>query len=205
MPSDFYRSSGGDMPPPVLNNRGFIEIWVAALVEPTVENYRDLLQEIDTSAGRSMTWIFIGSLISAIFASLTRETTAGMEVVSIICSPFIAILATLLWALFVGLLNSIAQGLDGTGSFDHLAFLLAACYLPLSLASSVLNLIPGLGQIINLFIGLYLLYLGVVATNAAHDLGWLKAAIAFLGTVVVVFVALACCISMLLSSAQPRY
>ncbi len=69
-----------------------------------------------------------------------------------------------------GILWIIARLFGGTGQYLTYAFLLSLFYVPLTAASSVLGLIPFLGGLIAFVIGIYSIYLAILATASAHRL-----------------------------------
>lgn len=69
-----------------------------------------------------------------------------------------------------GILWLIAKLFGGTGQYLTYAFLLSLFYVPLTAASDVLGLIPFLGGLISLVIGIFSIYLAILATASAHRL-----------------------------------
>jgi hypothetical protein len=85
----------------------------------------------------------------------------------------------------------------GKGTFDQLAYTLAAISTPFALISGVLTLlsaIPFVGlcfTVVSLVAGLYVLVLEVMAVKGVNQFGWGQAA----GSLLLPFILLCCCLS----------
>jgi hypothetical protein len=172
------------MPPP---KRTSWQIWKLALSKPSLEAYQDLIRDSDFS--RASIWIYVASMICLVligFAqillgqadnSFTDTTnspnTVDNDFLQIICSPLLAVLVLLIWIVLVGLIHLAGSLLGGKGSYDELAFhlfYLVGLYFALPLLT-------------------YQMILAIIALNAVHKLGWMKAIFAYF----IPFIAIAMC------------
>jgi hypothetical protein len=69
-----------------------------------------------------------------------------------------------------GILQLVARAFKGTGSFLTYAHALALVVVPIGIAGAVLGLIPFLGGLIAFALGIYEIYLAIVATASTHRL-----------------------------------
>jgi hypothetical protein len=85
----------------------------------------------------------------------------------------------------------------GKGTFDQLAYVLAAISTPFTIISGILTLfsaIPFVGlcfSIVSIIAGLYVLVLEVMAVKGVNQFGWGQAA----GSLLLPFIVLCCCLS----------
>lgn len=120
----------------------------------------------------------------------------GSTLITAICgAPVAAVISTVLFAVFVGIVQFIAKMFGGRGNFDQLAYAIAAILAPFYLLSGVLGLlgaIPYVGfcfGLVGLIASLYVLVLEVMAVKGVNQFGWGQDA----GSVLLPFLALACC------------
>jgi hypothetical protein len=116
----------------------------------------------------------------------------------------------ILFAIVVGVVQVLAKMFGGTGTFDQLAYSIAAIVTPFYLISGVLSLlsaIPFVGFCFGLLgfaAALYVLVLEVMAVKGVNQFGWGQA----IGSLLLPVVAIACCVSVvvgaLLSMVSPE-
>ena len=180
----------------VVHDRTWLEIWRMALTSPKLETYEDILRERIQTMGRSLTWMFVALTISnaanggsqILYGNnqfnfnnnaepLFDTTLVGLGF--IIGSPILAGIGIVLWLFFLGLNQLIARYiLGGTGTFEQLAFTTTAFYAPVAILSGLASFGGPVGSCGSALLGLYVLYLALVAMNATHQFGWTKAFIA---------------------------
>jgi hypothetical protein len=161
-------------------------------------------------------WIFLGSLISSLLALPAQsvmmrqimESTGladqgipaatGGGLVGIICgAPIAAVISVVVFAIVVGIVQFLAKMFGGTGTFDQLAYAIAAIVAPFYVVSGLLGLlsaIPYAGAcfgILGLFLGLYILVLEIMAVKGVNRFGWGAA----IGSMLLPVLAIACCFS----------
>jgi hypothetical protein len=173
-------------------------------------------------------WIFLGSLVSSLLALpvqgvLMRQMMqnlgleeqgfpiAGGGLMTVICgAPVGAVISVVLFAIVVGIVQLLAKMFGGRGTFDQLAYAIAAILTPFYLVSGVLGLlsaIPFAGFCFGLLgfaAGLYVLVLEIMAVKGVNQFGWGQA----IGSLLLPVFAVVCCISVavgaLLSVVAPE-
>jgi hypothetical protein len=199
---------------------GWVSTWITAITKPSEQTYAALAERPEAQTNsRAFTWVFLAGTLSALisgvlqailelagFASPTASwgdlfgANAGQGGlvslgVAICVSPIAGAIATIFFAIGVGIVQWIARLFKGTGTFSQLAYTVAAFSVPFSFVSSVLtpfsaiqyvNICTGL---ISFILGLYAIVLEVRAVKAVNKFGWGEA----IGSVLVPFVLLVCC------------
>jgi len=131
--------------------------------------------------------------------------------ITAICgAPVGAVISTVVFAIFVGVVQLVAKMFGGQGTFDQLAYTIAAIVTPFYLVSGLLALlgaIPYVGlcfALVALLAGLYVLALEVMAVKGVNQFGWGQAA----GSVFLPVLVVVCCFAVgaigLVSMAGPR-
>jgi hypothetical protein len=129
----------------------------------------------------ALVMVLIVAVISAIFAvlglmvSTAVNPTAALGVVGI---PMFFVGSLVMGAVFFFILSAvfyvISMVLGGKGSFSDQTYLFSLVYT-LSIISSVIGIIPILGAIASLVIGLFMLYLYALALKVVHGFSLMKA------------------------------
>jgi hypothetical protein len=97
--------------------------------------------------------------------------------------------------IFMGLFHLVATAFGGKGNFTTLAYLVSLLYVPLGIAIALVNLIPCLGILIALCLGIYRIILTIRAIQFNYQLTTGKAVWAyFLPTVVILVIILPVCV-----------
>src|SRR6266496_2354854 len=203
------------LPPPSGVSEWF-SVWRNALTKPNEQTFANIAQSPRAKATTALLWIFLGSLVQFFFASLVQgriirqimqnsdlgangfPTTMGGGLITAICgAPIGAIIGVVVFAIVVGVVQLIARMFGGRGTFDQLAYAIAAIVAPFYLVSGVLTLlsaIPFAGfcfGIIGFLAGIYVLVLEVMAVKGVNQFGWGQA----LASLLLPVIAVACCIS----------
>jgi hypothetical protein len=194
--------------------------WMTAVTKPNEQTYAMLAEQPDArSNNRAFIWIFLASTVSALISGVlqailelagVRSTTptigdlfgaggsqGGMLSLGIaICgSPVAGAIATLFFAIGVGIIQWIAGMFKGTGTYSQLAYTLAAISVPFTLVSSILTPFSAIqyvnicSGVLSIGLGIYALVLQVMAVKAVNKFGWGEAA----GSVLLPGVVLCCC------------
>ncbi len=100
----------------------------------------------------------------------------------------------------VGILYLIARLFQGTGSFLNYTHALALIIVPVYIADAVLGLIPILGGLVSFVVGIYAIYLAILATASTHRLPMNRAVWVVLIPVIAA-VALALCFIVVIGAA----
>ena len=200
------------LPPP----SGFSEwltVWRDALTKPSEQTFARIAQSPNAKLGTALIWVFLGSLVNLVFASLvqgaifrqmTRNTDFGNTfpvrfgfgnmLVTICAGPFISVVG---FVIFVGIVQVLAKMFGGRGTFEQLAYATAAIVAPFSLVSGVLTLLSAIPYagfcfgFLGLFAVLYVIALEVMAVKGVNQFGWGQA----LGSYFLPGIVLCCCLA----------
>jgi len=194
---------------------GWVSVWMAAVTKPNEQTFVEMANSGNAKATTAYIWVFISSLVSFFFASLVQGAamrqimqqydmagqvggSIGTTLITAICgAPIAAVISVVVFAVVVAIVQFLAKMFGGKGTFDQLAYALAAISTPFALISGVLTLlsaIPLVGlcfSVVSLVAGLYVLVLQVIAVKAVNQFGWGQAA----GSLLLPFVVLCCCLS----------
>jgi hypothetical protein len=196
---------------------GWFNVWMDALTKPNEQTYARIAGSGNAKSTTAFLWIFVASLVQFFLASLVQGAAmrqlmqqydlgggqfggGGLvsQLVTAICgAPVAAVISVIFFAAFVGVIQFIARMFGGQGTFDQLAYVLAAITAPFSLITGVLTLlsaIPFVGlcfSIVIVLAGFYILYLEVMAVKVVNQFGWGQAA----GTLLLPFIVICCCLS----------
>jgi hypothetical protein len=208
--------SNAPMLPPTSGVSGWFTVWREALTRPNEQTYARIAQSPGAKLGTAFLWVFLGSLINAFFVSLIQSNRvnqmlqnsdlglegfpqpAGGGLVSVICgAPVAAVITVIFFAIGVGVFQLIARMFGGQGTYEQLAYALAAIVTPLYVVSSLLtllSLIPFVGfcfGILGFAAALYALGLEIIAVKGVNQFGWGPA----VATVLLPAFLFACCIA----------
>lgn len=202
------------MLPPPSGISEWISIWRDAITRPSEQTFARIARSANARSSTAFLWIFLASLVGSLLAlpaqgALTRQMmqNAGLEgqgfpaagggLITVICgAPIGAVVAVVLFAIVVGVVQLLAKMFGGQGTFDQLAYAIAAILTPFYLVSGVLSLlsaIPFAGLCFGLLgfaAGLYVLVLEVMAVKGVNQFGWGQA----IGSLLLPVFVIACCI-----------
>ena len=205
--------SNAPMLPPPSGVSEWISVWRDAITRPSEQTFARIAQAPNAKLTTAFLWIFLSSLISSLLAipaqgQMMRQMiqsfgleeqgfpTAGGGLMTAICgAPVGALISVVVFAAVVGIVQLLAKMFGGRGTFDQLAYAIAAILTPFYLVSGVLSLlsaIPAVGWcfgILGFLVGLYVLVLEVMAVKGVNQFGWGQALAAMLLPVF----AIACC------------
>lgn len=197
---------------PPANPSNWVSVWRDALTKPNEQTYANLVQSPNAKLGTALIWVFLGSLVNILFASLVqgaiirqmmRNSQYGANLprsgaVGILASVCIGpIVSVIGFVIFVGIVQLLARMFKGQGTFEQLAYAMAAIVTPFSLINSVFTLlaaIPFVGLcfgFISLLGALYVVALEVMAVKGVNRFGWGEA----LGSYFLPGIVLCCCLS----------
>ena len=205
------------MLPPPSGVAEWFSVWRDAVTKPSEQTFSRIALSPNAKITTALLWVFLGSLVNIFVASLVPNqairqlmqnsnfgngqglpSAVGGGLVSAICgAPIGAVISIVTFAIVVGIVQLIAKMFGGRGTFDQLAYAIAAIVTPFYLLSTVLTLfgaIPFVGAcfgIIGLFAGLYVLVLEVMAVKGVNQFGWGQAIVSLL----LPFFVLVCCIA----------
>jgi len=220
--------SNAPMPAAPSGMAGWFSVWMAAVTKPNEQTFAYMANSGEAKATTAYIWVFIGSLVSFFLGSLVQGAATkqlmqqfgngqfsgggiGSRFITAICgAPIAAVISVIVFAVVVAIVQFLAKMFGGKGTFDQLAYTLAAISTPFALISGVLTLlsaIPFVGlcfSVVSLVAGLYVLVLEVMAVKGVNQFGWGQA----LGSLLVPFIVLCCCLSVgvfgIMSALGPR-
>lgn len=203
------------MLPPRSGASEWLSVWRDAITRPSDQTFARIAQSPNARSTTAFLWIFIGSLLSSLLTipaqgAMMRQimqnsglgdqgllNSAGGGLTTVICgAPIAAIISVVLFAIVVGVVQLLAKMFGGRGTFDQLAYSIAAIVTPFYLVSGVLGLlsaIPYAGAcfgILSFVLGLYVLVLEVMAVKGVNQFGWGQA----IASMLLPVFAIACCI-----------
>ena len=154
-------------PEPEAKPDSVFNIWWRALSKPNEQTYAALASSPKATATTAYLWMFIASLIQFFLSALVQRQMFnnlerygidignlgpqggfGAILVSLICvAPILAALSTLAFAVMTAIMQWLAKMFGGTGTYDQLAYALAAIAAPLTiLGESWACLAPSLSR-----------------------------------------------------------
>jgi hypothetical protein len=171
-------------PPPSSTGLNFSEwftIWRRALTQPSAATFEELERHPQVTMTNSIILNAIAGAIGGFLGGLvaigTKNAGVGNIITSTIGGAIGAVIGMLIYAIIV---YAICKAQGGTGTLQSQVALLGTFLPPMLLISLLLGQIPVLGGIIGLVLGIYQLYLYIVATQAAQNVTMGKAALAVL-------------------------
>jgi hypothetical protein len=195
----------------------WVSVWRDAVTRPSDQTFARLAQSPNAKSTTAFLWVFLGSLVNFFLASLVQgaamrqmmqnsdfglegfPATVGGGLVSAICgAPIAALIQVILFAAVVGIVQLLAKMFGGRGTFDQLAYAIAAIVTPFYLVSGVLTLLSAIPYavycfgIVGFLLALYVLVLEVMAVKGVNQFGWGQA----IGSLLVPVFVLACCLSL---------
>jgi MFS family permease len=174
------------------------QIWTRALTKPNEQTYATLAASPKATATTAFLWMFIASLIQFFLSTLVQRQMfnnlqrygldmsqfgnrggVGAILIGLICvAPVLAAFSTLVFAIMVAIMQWLARMFGGTGTYDQLAYALAAIAAPLTILGGILGLfgaIPYVGLcfgLIGFLVGIYILVLQLMAIKGVNHIGW---------------------------------
>lgn len=183
-------------PKPVGKKMSWYEVWLMAVFSPSVGTYRRIIEDPAASPGRGYLWVFISGLISIFastlifawrmqvmmpeftaqfpgLASLNQQTILGYGLIGMLVgSPILAGIAVLGVIIQAALFQLVAKIFIGEGSFAEMVYALSAIAAPIYLLGIVFMLPIYWLNILGSLLGLYNLFLTLLAIKAVNRFGW---------------------------------
>jgi hypothetical protein len=203
------------MLPPPSGVSEWVSVWRDALTRPNEQTYARISRSPNARSTTAFLWVFLGSLISSLLAipaqgALMRQMiqnmgleeqgfpAAGGGLMTAICgAPIGALISVVVFAIVVGIVQVLAKMFGGRGTFDQLAYAIAAIVTPFYLVSGLLSLlsaIPFVGfcfGLLGLAAAIYVLVLEVMAVKGVNQFGWGQA----IASLLLPVFAVVCCVS----------
>jgi len=217
---DQEASLGSAPPAPALP---WYQVWLKALTEPKVATYESLVTRPGVGLGKACLWVGLASVIAAVISvglffglgslsylnpSIQQTTDAlgylsGAAVFLACLVPLAGVFAIVGLLFSAGISHLLARALGGSGTYEQLAYAMAAYSAPGSLVSSAISFIPCLGVLVGLPFAFYLLFLNVLAVKSVHHISWGRAVISSTLFVALALVILACGVVFILALLGP--
>jgi hypothetical protein len=205
---------------PNLSEQPWNEVWLKALTQPSVESYEDIVSRPGISTRKAYTWIFLSSLVGSVLtmigvvflgslstlgADQAPEAFSGLgfTVGALVCAaPVGGLLAVLGLMISAGISQAIASALGGEGTFEKLAYAISAYASPLGIVTSLLSLVP-IVNCLSLPVGLYGIFLNILAVKSVHRFSWGKAIASSVAVIALILILIACLIIGVLALMGP--
>ena len=176
--------------------------WREAVTKPNEMTYAALAERPEAQTiNRAFIWVFlaatVAALISGVLSAILEAAGVATQMpglsdlmgsaprgamaafgIALCGAPISGAIATLFFAIFVGVVQWVARMFGGKATFSQLAYSLAAISVPVTLISSVLTPFSTIGTVgycvggISLLLGLYALVLQLMAVKGINRFGW---------------------------------
>lgn len=209
------------MLPPPSGVSEWMTVWRDAITRPSDQTFARIAQSPNARSTTAFLWVFLASLVNFFLLSLVQGRLmgqmmqnsdlgieglaggAGSTLITAVCgAPIGALIQTVIFAAVVGIVQLLARMFGGRGTYDQLAYTLAAIVTPFYLVSAVFSLfsvIPFAGFCFGLLgfaLALYVLVLEVMAVKGVHQFGWGQA----IASLLLPVLAIACCALLVVGS-----
>jgi len=174
-----------------------INTWVNTITKPK-ETFA--AEKGNASMGKAAVNYIIAGVISGVIAFLatliglsqtgsatTTAIGAGLGALGIIVSPIVTLIGAFIG---VGIIWIFAKILGGKGTYTQLFFLVSLFAIPMAVIGLVI-VIPAVGSILGLLVGLYTLYLWVIAVQSSQELSTGRAVAAVLIPIILIGIIIA--------------
>ncbi len=158
----------------------------AVITSPSVATFEEH-EKNDLQA--ATIYVAIGGLISGVFSAINGAITGTGAGSGLISGALGALIG---FFIYLGIVYVLGRAFGGTGNFGELAYDIALFSAPLTAAVSVLSIIPILGGIAALALGIYNIYLTYLGIQSGMNLPKDKAIIVMVIIFVVIAAIVAC-------------
>ena len=188
--------------------QAWTEVWLKALSQPSVETYQDFVSRPGVSSRRAYIWVFLGALVGSalwllgilFFSSWSalgvKQPSDLVGVYAFLIPAFTCLvplggLIAILNLIFrAGISQVIARALGGSGTYTELSYAFGAYLAPLGIVGGALSLVPFL-NCLTILVGIYSLFLNILAIRSVHRFGWGKALVSSVGILALILMFLA--------------
>jgi len=182
---------------------GWLPVWTKAVTQPNEQTFIEISEHPDAKSRTAFLWIFIAGTVAALIAGLIQallvatglgaQPVSGVEglptdfmpalvggsLVATICgAPVYGVFSVIGFAIGASIIQWVAKLFGGAGTFDKMAYAIAAISVPVTLISMLLspfNAVPYLNICTGLLLfglGIYAIFLQVTAVKAVNRFGW---------------------------------
>ena len=188
--------------------QAWTEVWLKALSQPSVETYQDFVSRPGVSSRRAYIWVFLGALVGSALWLLgilffnnwsalgVKQPSDLVGVTAFLIPAFTCLvplggLIAILNLIFrAGISQVIARALGGSGTYTELSYAFGAYLAPLGIVGGALSLVPFL-NCLTILVGIYSLFLNILAIRSVHRFGWGKALVSSVGILALILMFLA--------------
>lgn len=206
------------------DTKSWFKIGLTMLTKPNEQAFVEIVSTQAVSTSKVYLWIFVLTTLSYFiymtidFAlnSLGIQTSSGMSwsgsslgnmVVNFGISIVVGILSLFIFTIYVAFIQWIAKLFKGIGSFQKMTYVFGTVLIPAILISMVIspfNLMPNARAPVGIFsivLGIYTLYLQIIATKAVNQLNWAQASTSVIITIILTFATVLCVTLLLIGTA----
>jgi hypothetical protein len=189
--------SNSPMVEPALGVSGWLPVWIKAVTKPSEQTFIEIISGPEATSKTAFIWVFIAGTLSGLVTGLMQAIlvaggfqsqgfgqfsgAAGRGIgaslgIAICGAPVVGLLSVIGLAISAAIIQWIAKLFGGTGSFEKLAYALAAITVPVTLVTmflTPLSAVPYLGICTGLLsagVGLYALFLQITAVKRSMAL-----------------------------------
>jgi len=197
-------------------------VWINAVTKPSEQAYAAMAEHRDAqSYNRAFVWVFLAGTVAAVISGLLQgilnmaglsSSMPGMSdlvgggrqgglaglAIAVCSAPISGAVAVLGFAIFVGVIQWVARMFKGVGTFSQMAYVAAAISVPFSFITSFLTPFSTVNVVgyctggISLILGLYAMYLQILAVKAVNKFGWGEAAGSYFIPLILIVCICAC-------------
>jgi hypothetical protein len=191
--------SNSPMMQPASGASGWLPIWIKAVTKPSEQTFIEITSSPEASSKTAFIWVFIAGTLSGLVTGLIQMALLaagfqsqgfgqmsgaagrgiGASLGFAICgAPVYGLLSVIGLAIGAAIIQWIAKLFGGTGTFEKMAYAIAAISVPITVVTmflTPLSAVPYLGICTGLLsagIGLYALFLQITAVKAVNGFGW---------------------------------
>jgi len=216
---------------PASGAAGWLPIWIKAVTKPNEQTFVEITSSPEASSKTAFLWVFIAGTLSGLVTGLIQMALLaagiqpqgfeqfsgatgrgiGASLGAALCgAPVVGLLSVIGLAISAAIIQWIAKLFGGTGTFEKMAYALAAITVPVTLVAmflTPLSAVPYLGICTGLLsagIGLYALFLQITAVKAVNGFGWGPAIGSVLLPGLVIVLLCACIVGVGLAILGPK-
>lgn len=149
---------------------------IAVLSAPSVSNF----ERFERRGGlpEAAIYVILAALVSAVIGGLFALMPWHKDVSAIGAFLVSLIIVPLGFFTFTGLVYFVSKNLfKGNGTFPEVAYTFALFYVPLSIAGTIIGIIPVIGWLANIIISALMVYFGYLAVQSSMNIREMVASI----------------------------